>query len=122
MTKKLLLIDDDPGIGHFVRKVAEDLGYEVHTQTEAAGFLRCFDQHRPDVIMLDLTMPETDGVELLQALAQRQCRSGIFIFSGYDARICQMAFQIGQIANLDMREIIPKPVRAAKLRNILSAV
>lgn len=118
--RQLLLIDDDPGIGTFVRKVAEGLGFRVETETNAEDFLEAIERTPPDIIILDLTMPQQDGVELLHALSERECKADIFIMSGFDPRVCQMAFKIGELARLNMREIIHKPVRAAQLRSILA--
>lgn len=117
---RLLIIDDDSAMGSFVRAVAEPLGYVVETYTEAKAFKAAVAQADPDVIILDITMPDTDGIELLLEFSKRQVRAKIFIMSGFDQTIRQAAFDLGKLGNLSMGSIIPKPVRAAHLRALLA--
>jgi DNA-binding response OmpR family regulator len=118
---RLLMIDDDAEIGAFVRAVAEPLGYTVATHVKPAEFTAALDHDGADVIVLDLTIPETDGFELLRQLARRGLRARIFIISGFDPEHQRMALTLGQAQGLDMAGIIPKPVRAAELRALLAS-
>jgi len=117
--KRLLMVDDDPAMGDLVRHIAERLGYDVETWTEAGGFKAAVEARDADVIILDLTMPDTDGIELIKHLAGRRSRARIFIMSGFDAGIRRMAYDLGKANQLAMAGIIPKPVRAAELRAML---
>ena len=119
-SKRLLMIDDEPAMGDFVRNIAEPLGYEVETYTEARGFEAAVARGDPDVIILDLAMPGTDGIELLGRLSERRVRAKIFIMSGFDPAHQRMATVLGEAKGLVMGGIIPKPVRAAELRKFLS--
>ena len=67
--KRLLAIDDEPDFMEIVRTVAEELGYEVKITDKADQFAEVYETLDPDVIVLDLVMPEVDGVELAQWLA-----------------------------------------------------
>jgi FixJ family two-component response regulator len=107
-------------MAEFVRNVAGPIGFEVETYVRAADFEAAVSRADPHTIVLDLSMPGTDGIELLRLLSGRSSRARIFIMSGFDPGIRQMAFMIGQAGNLDMRGIIPKPVRAAELRQTLA--
>ena len=117
---RLVMVDDDPAIGDFVRNVAEPLGYLVEVYTTAQDFEAAVAAADPAVVILDLGMPNTDGIELLRHLADKGTQAAIFIMSGFDETIRSMAFTLGEVNNLDMRDIIPKPVRVAALRAMLA--
>lgn len=117
---RLVMVDDDPAIGDFVRNVAEPLGYLVEFYTTARDFEAAVAAADPAVVILDLGMPNTDGIELLRHLADQRSRAAIFIMSGFDETVRSMAFTLGEVNDLDMRDIIPKPVRVAALRSLLA--
>lgn len=65
---KVLIVEDDRAICNFMRRVLETSGYEtlmVHTGREANSMLS---SHCPDVMILDLGLPDMDGMEVLQQL------------------------------------------------------
>ena len=118
--KRLLMIDDDPAMGDFVRNVAIPLGYAVETYVEARGFKSSVVRADPDVIILDLSMPETDGIELMRFLAETGTRAKIFIMSGFGTKFLDVGANLGRAHGLTIVDIVPKPVRVAELRKILS--
>lgn len=118
--RRLAIVDDDPAIGQYVRDVAEPLGYAVDVFTEGEGFKAAVGRDDPDLIILDLTMPGTDGIELMRHLSKIQTKAQILIMSGFDSNIREMAFRLGKQANLAMLGILPKPVRVAELRLMLT--
>ncbi len=118
--KRLLVVDDDAAMGEFVARVAEELGYLVECFTDGDSFLAALDRSDPDIILLDLTMPGTDGFQLIGALSDKGTRARIYVMSGFDPGHQRMALQLGEAKGLAMRGLIPKPVRAAALRDLLS--
>ena len=63
--KKLLVIDDEEGFGKMVKWNLDATGtYEVRFETKAARALNTIRVYRPDLILLDMVMPEMDGVSL----------------------------------------------------------
>ena len=120
MAFRLLIIDDEPEICDFLRDIALGIGYDVVTANRAEDFKRAFAEARADVILLDLTLPGTDGIELLKYMAEMGTRARILIVSGYDEGIRRMAHAIGEAKGLDMAGVLPKPLRVAELRSLLS--
>jgi CheY-like chemotaxis protein len=116
---RVLVVDDDPGFGEFVRKVAQGCGYEVQVARDAATFRAEYARSAPDLIMLDLQMPDTDGIELLRSLAEGGCSAPILVMSGFDAKVIDTARRLGAARGLTMHRVLTKPIRAADLRGIL---
>ncbi|HMA15928.1 MAG TPA: response regulator, partial [Kiloniellaceae bacterium] len=106
----------------FVRRIAEDLGYEVHFTARADHFGRLYRDVRPDVVILDLVMPGTDGIELLRFLAEERSPARILLMSGFDPRMRETAKLLGEAHALNMVGTVAKPVRAAELRALLAGL
>jgi DNA-binding response OmpR family regulator len=66
--KTVLVVDDEPEIIRLVRDYLERAGFEVTTATTGATALREFTRRRPDLVILDLTLPETDGLDVARAI------------------------------------------------------
>jgi len=63
---RVLVLDDEPEFGAFVRKVAEKMGCEVEVTDRAAAFQERLPVFKPTLIVLDVVMPEIDGIEAVQ--------------------------------------------------------
>jgi DNA-binding response OmpR family regulator len=66
--KTVLIVDDEPEIIRLVRDYLERAGFEVMIATSGAAALREFTRRRPDLVILDLTLPETDGLDVARAI------------------------------------------------------
>ncbi len=120
MAPRILIIDDEPEMRDFVRDIAVEAGYDAVTANTAEEFKTHFAAAASDVVVLDLTLPGTDGIELLQYMAEMGTRARILIVSGYDAGIRRMAYTIGVARGLDMAGVLAKPVKVAELRGLLA--
>jgi DNA-binding response OmpR family regulator len=58
---RVLLVDDDLAIRGFLSEALEDEGYEVRTAVNGRNALEVLDDWQPDLVLLDLMMPEMDG-------------------------------------------------------------
>lgn len=65
---KLLIADDDPQLVRALRITLAAHGYEVVTALDGAAAITTAAQAKPDIILLDLGMPQLDGVQVIQAL------------------------------------------------------
>lgn len=117
--KRLLIVDDEPDFGEFVRKVAEDLGYEVTVTTEGRAFKKIYDKCDPTVVLLDMIMPETDGIELVTWLAKNHCTAKVIVATGYHPDYGLMAQKLGEDGGIDSVTLLTKPVSPAQLRAAL---
>ena len=116
---RLLLIDDEPALGQFLANAARDTGFEPVITSEDEQFRKEFRADRPDIVALDLGMPGMDGVELLRFLAEEGYRSPVLIVSGFDRRVLEAAFRLGEALGLVMAGPLEKPVRLENLESEL---
>ena len=68
MTKTILIIDDEPDIRDYLMAVLEDHGYITHSVDEKEPILEAVMKLRPDLIILDIMMPERSGLSVYREL------------------------------------------------------
>ena len=113
----VLIVDDDPQFGKLVASVAQRCGFSPRLAAGAREAWQALEPP-PTLILLDLNMPDSDGLEVLRELAGRRCTSQIRLFSGYDPRILRSAVQMGRDLGLRMGEPLSKPIPMALLREV----
>lgn len=116
---RLLVVDDEPALAEFVAQVAKDCGFAPELTADDRQFRDAYLADRPDVVVLDLGMPGMDGVELLRFLADSENTAPVLIFSGFDRRVLESAFRLGEALGQQMIGPLEKPVRADHLERLL---
>ena len=117
---RLLLIDDEPVLADFLANAARTSGFEPIITSEDGEFRNAFLADRPEMVALDLGMPGMDGVELIRFLAEQDYRAPVLIVSGFDRRVLESAFRLGEALGLSMAGPLEKPVRLEQLEAMLS--
>jgi len=117
---RLLLIDDEPALAEFLATAARESGFEPVVTAEDGQFREEFLAARPNMVALDLGMPGMDGVELIRFLAEQDFRSPVLIVSGFDRRVLESAFRLGEALGLSMAGPLEKPVRLEQLETLLN--
>ncbi len=117
---RLLLIDDEPALADFVAKAAELCGYQPQIADGDGGFRSLFAADRPALVAIDLGMPGSDGVELLRFLSAERFAGPVLIISGFDRRVLESAFRLGEALGLNMVGPLEKPTRLALLEEMLN--
>lgn len=118
-SNRLLVIDDEEGICEFVAEVATDLGFVAHLTTRVEDFRNELTDFDPTIIVLDLQMPDIDGVELLRELAAQECEAQIVLISGMDLRVLSTAEHLGKSLGLKMLGVLCKPIMLDDLEAML---
>ena len=117
---RLLLIDDEPALADFLANAARECGFEPVVTSDDTEFRDTFRNDKPDMVALDLGMPGMDGVELLRFLADEQYHSPVLIVSGFDRRVLESAFRLGEALGLNMAGPVEKPVRLDAIEQVLN--
>ncbi len=110
-TKEILVVDDEIGIRELLSEILFDEGYHVHL-AENAEQARAFRLNRtPDLVLLDIWMPDTDGLALLKEWAAQQLLTmPVVMMSGHST--IETALEATRIGAIDFLE---KPIALQKL-------
>lgn len=109
--KNILVVDDEVGIRELLAEILCDEGYEVHLAENAAQARIYRNSHEPDLVLLDIWMPDTDGVTLLKEWAEHDLLTmPVVMMSGHGT--IENAVEATRIGAVDFLE---KPIGLQKL-------
>lgn len=117
----VLVLDDDHAVGETVVAMINSIGAVARVSHTADEFFTEWKRSAPDVAIIDLQMPDRDGLDVIRqlgALGDAQ----IIVSSGCDARILQSARHAARNNGLSVVGILPKPMRRSALKELLGAV
>src|SRR5579863_6846794 len=117
--RRILILDDDAAVGQTIQLMAEGLGCDAEFVTRAKDFFQRLDRICPDIITVDLVMPELDGVEIMRLLAERKCRARIIISSGVGTRVLDAAQRSAMEHGLIFAGVLSKPISREALRSLI---
>lgn len=106
---KILMVEDDPSIRSFVKTNLEANGYQVLTASTCAQGIMMFTSHMPDLIILDLGLPDDDGLVLIRAVRQ-QSAVPILVLSARTMETDKV-----QALDLGANDYVTKPFGTAEL-------
>jgi DNA-binding response OmpR family regulator len=118
--RRLLVVDDDPQMGTFISRAAEECGFAVQVAYDTRDLLERCRAWPPTIVVLDLLMPTVDGIEVLGLLAESESTASILLISGFDTKVLGAAQRLGTARGLAMIGTLTKPIRAAELRAALN--
>lgn len=83
MAESILIVDDEPGILSSVSRILEDEGYQVSVAKSGAEALKAIAGEPPDLVLLDIWMPEMDGLETLKKIREQGPKFQVMMMSGH---------------------------------------
>jgi CheY-like chemotaxis protein len=119
---RLLVVDDTPMLLDIVRTCLEGEGYHVTTCLEARRAVRLAREERPDVVMLDVVMPEVSGWEVLAELRADPAftHTPVIVCTAY------VAEALGRLAELQGPDqhlgLLPKPFELDELIEVVASI
>ena len=117
---RLLVVDDDPGFGEVVRLLGVKLGFEVKVTNNGEAFMQAYDSFDPAVVMLDIIMPDIEGIELIEWLGERGADAHVIVVTGFWHRYAAMAKTMAEARNLRFVACLSKPVTLNDMRTALT--
>ena len=84
--KKILLVDDEPKVRELIRVYLEKDGYDVIMSADGKSAIEQAQRHKPDLVLLDLNLPEVDGLEVCRAI-RRHSNVPIIMLTARDDEI-----------------------------------
>lgn len=111
VTPYILVVDDEPDIRELIKDILEDEGYEVATAENAQSALKARKKRRPDLVLLDIWMPDIDGISILREWASEdQALFPVIMMSGHGS--VETAVEATRLGAYDY---IEKPLSTANL-------
>lgn len=88
-SRRILIVEDDRSLAHMYRATLRFEGFDVDTAFDGESALRQIDQHRPDLIVLDLHLPRLGGEAIVDEIAATPAlrRTPVVVVTGSDANI-----------------------------------
>ncbi|HVR36319.1 MAG TPA: sigma-54 dependent transcriptional regulator [Methylomirabilota bacterium] len=83
MKAKVMVVDDTPEIRQVVRAILQSENYEVSEAADAASLKKSFQGSQPDVVLLDLTLPDGNGLDLLPVIRKQWPGTEVIVLTGH---------------------------------------
>ena len=107
----ILVVDDEPDIRHLVQEILQDEGYNVEVAEDGETARKAYRQHQPSLILLDIWMPDVDGITLLKEWSEKgNLKAPVIMMSGHGT--VETAVEATRLGAFDF---IEKPLSLAKL-------
>ncbi|MBM3684886.1 MAG: response regulator transcription factor [Actinobacteria bacterium] len=120
MVTRLLFIEDDAEVRTVLRLALEDEGYEVTEAADGTSGLRAFDARPPDLVLLDLRLPDVRGLDVCRELRSRSAVPIIIVTAQTDTHDLVAGLEAGA-DDYVTKPVVPKAL-AARIRALLRRV
>ncbi len=120
---RILILDDDAFMRKLLAHMLGSLGFDAVTTCDSGpAALEWVDApgKSPDLILLDLNMPDMDGIEFLRKLVEHRFKGSLILVSGENERVLQMAEKLVQAHKLTALGHLSKPVSMARLSDAVA--
>ncbi|TET27101.1 response regulator [Candidatus Aerophobetes bacterium] len=123
--KKILLVDDDPDFVEGARMVLEKGDFEVVTASSGKECLKRIKEERPDLILLDIMMPQKSGFEVCKELKSNieYNKIPVVMLTALKSKLSRTSYSIAEGLELEAEDYLEKPidpkVLVSRLREIL---
>lgn len=121
-SRKPLVVDDHAGVASVIRATADSLGFTCQTVNRSEEALAAFLSFRPDILVLDMMMPEKDGIDVLYEIVPTDVDTKFILISGYGDGFLRMGERIVREYRRAPVAFLKKPSRHEELVSILTAI
>lgn len=115
MAEVLLVCDDDLGMRETLFDILSDAGFEVRLAQDGRDAVSQVQDHRPNVVLMDIKMPVMNGVEAFKAIKARQPDLPVIMMTAY-----ALDEMITEAISQGATEIVPKPLDLARLLELVN--
>jgi DNA-binding response OmpR family regulator len=117
--KRLLVVDDHRAVAGIVRCAATRLGFDVQVAFDGIEFMDRFVNFAPDVVVLDIVMPDLDGFDLIRFLVEQKFASHLVLVSGHDPLFLKAAKLVAADHGIASVTALPKPFGLEQIEAVL---
>lgn len=118
---RLLILDDDAAVGKLLVLGAQRVAFQALLCEQARAFFQAVGDWQPTHLAIDLSMPDMNGLQVLDRLAAEGCQARVIITSGAGHSEIDAALQHADSLGLATGGVLPKPFSLASLRTLLQA-
>ena len=122
MTKKLLMIDDEVGLTKVVGLIAGHLGMEFRALNTSPSATEVFVDYQPDIVIIDMIMPDKDGIDVLNEIMLTGIPTQVVLTSGYSEAYLRLAEGVAKLHGHERVHFLKKPFRRAELVELLKEI
>lgn len=116
---RLLAVDDNLDSAELIARIAAKCGYEAQSMADPRALVDAIKRWHPEIVTLDLCMPQEDGIHLLSLLSASGFDGQLVIISGQDGWMRKVARRLASARGLKVAEDLGKPVDIKELRQLL---
>ena len=104
---KILIVDDDMNIQRLYKEELESEGYETVIAGTGAKALELFETENPDIVTLDILLPDSDGISILRKMKEKRPDLPIIMSTAYDYKddFAVWASEAYVVKSSDLREL-----------------
>jgi light-regulated signal transduction histidine kinase (bacteriophytochrome) len=113
----VLVVDDEPEILNAMKALLEYLGYQSEFSSSGTEGLEKYKSKKPDAVLMDINMPEMDGIACIEEIFNYDPGAKISIISGYESDGIN---GLGKKAKESIKDILPKPIGLGDLSALLA--
>ncbi len=117
--QRVLIVDDDRRIGSYISRLARKEKSVVSVITRPNLFYKEYETFEPNVIFLDLNMPNIDGIELLRFLQKVGSKSDICLMSGVHYSVVKTVADMASTMGLNLIKVLGKPFNSSDVTDVL---
>ena len=112
---RILVVDDSPVLRVMLSEMLQELGHEVVAEVESGnGALEAYPKYKPDLVCLDISLPDINGMEVLKKLRRSDPRANVLIVTGNDQKALEP-----EALSLRALGVLHKPFDAGELKEML---
>ena len=115
--QRVLVVDDEPEILNAMQDLLQYLGYRPELAPNGKKGLEKYRSKKPDAVLMDINMPEMDGITCIEKILNDDPNANISIFSGYEEEGIE---GMSQRAKDSIKDFLAKPVGLEALSNLLA--
>ena len=120
---QIWVVDDNEGQRNLIGRVAKEFGAQTRGFADGKSVFQALLERSasPDLLIIDIILPEMDGIELAMSLSRADAACPIIFMTGGDMGLAHAAMEIAWTKNLKVRDVLAKPVSVADLRGAMDA-
>lgn len=119
--RRLLAVDHEEKYLEFIRFVGEDLDFDVRTLSHSSEFAATYHDFDPDVLLIDIMMPECDGFEIASWLSGCDTPKKIIFMSGLRSDFSQFSRALTDPDGIHTIHSFRKPINLGPFRELLNS-